>query len=202
MTLIRSLGPAVGSRGMSWSSKAGQAGGDPGSFGSAGRSDRHARQQSGGSVHHPRKNRGWRQDAGAAAVEFALVALILFALIFGIIAFGIALFNQQGAVQAAREAARKASLGIATEADCQAALKAGRDAVGSAESSFSGMDITIADNSYQKPLLVNVRYKLDFSAIGWLPGIPNRLNLTQTAHAAIEVGHSGVTGTICSWSPS
>jgi len=153
-------------------------------------------------VHHPRKNRGWRQDAGAAAVEFALVALILFALIFGIIAFGIALFNQQGAVQAAREAARKASLGIATEADCQAALKAGRDAVGSAESSFSGMDITIADNSYQKPLLVNVRYKLDFSAIGWLPGIPIRLNLTQTAHAAIEVGHSGVTGTICSWSPS
>ena len=153
-------------------------------------------------MHHPRRTRGWRQDAGAAAVEFALVALILFALIFGIIAFGIALFNQQGAVQAAREAARKASLGIASAADCQAALKAGRDAVGAAKSSFTSMDITIADNSYQQPLLVNVHYKLDFSAIGWLPGIPNHLSLTQTAHAAIEVGHSGVTGTICSWSPS
>jgi len=80
----------------------------------------------------PRCTRGRRQDDGAAAVEFALVALILFALVFGIIAFGIALFNQQGAVQAAREAARKASVGIANATDCQAALTAGRDAVGSA----------------------------------------------------------------------
>jgi type II secretory pathway pseudopilin PulG len=150
-------------------------------------------------VLHPRSTRGWRQDAGAAAVEFTLVALILFALIFGIIAFGIALFNQQGAVQAAREAARQASVGIASEADCQSALTTGRDAVGSAKSSFKTMDISIADNSYQKPLLVNVHYKLDFSAIGWLPGIPNHLDLTQTAHAAIEVAHSGVTGTICTW---
>ena len=147
----------------------------------------------------PRSTRGRRQDDGAAAVEFALVALVLFALIFGIIAFGIALFNQQGAVQAAREAARKASVGIANATDCQDALTAGRDAVGSAKSSFTSMDITIADNSYQKPLLVNVNYKLDLSLIGWLPGIPEQLSLRQTAHAAIEVGHSGVTGTVCTW---
>jgi Flp pilus assembly protein TadG len=147
----------------------------------------------------PRCTRGRRQDDGAAAVEFALVALILFALVFGIIAFGIALFNQQGAVQAAREAARKASVGIANATDCQAALTQGRDAVGSAKSSFTSMDITIADNKYQQPLLVNVHYKLDLSLIGWLPGMPPQLNLTQTAHAAIEVGHTGVTGTVCTW---
>jgi len=150
-------------------------------------------------VPDPRRIRGRRQDDGAAAVEFALVALILFALIFGIIAFGIALFNQQGAVQAAREAARKASIGIANTADCQAALTQGRDSVGSAKSSFTSMDITIADNSYKQPLLVNVHYRLDLSLIGWLPGIPMQLNPTQTAHAAIEVGHSGVTGTVCTW---
>jgi TadE-like protein len=147
----------------------------------------------------PRRSRGRRRDDGAAAVEFALVALILFALIFGIIAFGIALFDQQGAVQAAREAARKASIGIAGVNDCQDALTTGRDAVGSAESSFTSMDMTIADNSYQKPLLVSVHYKVDLSLIGWLPGIPTRLNPTQTAHAAIELGHTGVTGTVCTW---
>jgi type II secretory pathway pseudopilin PulG len=156
-------------------------------------------------VLHPRSTRGWRQDAGAAAVEFTLVALILFALIFGIIAFGIALFNQQGAVQAAREAARQASVGIANAADCQAALTTGRNAVGSAKSSFKSMDIRIADNSYQQPLLVDVHYNLDFSAIGWLPGIPNQLPLTQTAHAAIEVGHKDVVGDeehpVCKWTP-
>jgi len=61
------------------------------------------------------------------------------------------------------------------------------------------MDMTIADNSYLKPLLVNVHYELDLSLIGFLPGIPTNLTLTQTAHAAIEVGHTGVTGTVCTW---
>jgi Flp pilus assembly protein TadG len=150
-------------------------------------------------VYDPRVGRGRRQEDGAAAVEFALVALLLFALIFGIIAFGIALFNQQGAVQAAREAARRASVGIASATDCQNALTAGRDAVGSAKSSFTSMDMVIAENTYQKPLIVNVHYKLDLSEIGWLPGIPSTLSLTQSAHAAIEVGHTGVTGTVCTW---
>jgi Flp pilus assembly protein TadG len=146
-----------------------------------------------------RRTHGRRQDDGAAAVEFTLVSLILFALIFGIIAFGIALFNQQGAVQAAREAARRGSVGVANSADCDAALKAGRDAVGSATSSFTSMDMVIADNKFQQPLLVNVHYHLDLSLIGWIPGIPSTLTLTQTAHAAIEVSHTGVTGTVCSW---
>jgi len=143
----------------------------------------------------PRRNRGRRSDIGAAAVEFALVALLLFALIFGIIAFGFALFNQQGAVQAAREAARKASVGVSDTGSCQTALRYGRQAVGAAKSSFLDMTLTTPNgNAYRQTVHVDVHYKLDLSLIGWLPGVPNTMTIHQDADASIEVGHSTFTG--------
>ena len=144
-------------------------------------------------MYDPRSSRGRRPDEGAAAVEFALVSLILFALIFGIIAFGFALYNQQGAVQAAREAARKASVGV-DNTNCQAALRYGRQAVGAAKSTFQTMTLTTPDgNAYRKTVQVDVKYKLDLSLIGWLPGVSNNLVVHQTAKASIEVGHSAFT---------
>jgi Flp pilus assembly protein TadG len=149
----------------------------------------------------PRSTRGNRRNEGAAAVEFTLVALILFALLFGIIAFGIALFNQQGAVQAAREAARKAAIGISSANDCQDALTAGRSATGAATGSFTGMSMSIPNNAYRQPVTVKVDYTLDLSMIAWLPGIPQQIQAAQTAKAALEIGHSGITGDpVCTWS--
>jgi len=52
------------------------------------------------------------RDEGAAALEFALVAPILFALIFMIFGSGWGLWEYQAARASAREAARLASLGI------------------------------------------------------------------------------------------
>ena len=43
---------------------------------------------------------------GAAAVEFAIVIVLLLTLIFGMIEFGLAMFNQQVITNAAREGAR------------------------------------------------------------------------------------------------
>jgi Flp pilus assembly protein TadG len=127
-------------------------------------------------------------------VEFALVSLLLFALIFGIISFGFALFNQQGAVQAAREAARKASVGVGDDSTCQDDLRYGRQAVGAAKSSFLNMTLTTPDgNAYRNTVRVDVEYKVDLSLIGWLPGISDTLDLHQTADASIEVGHSTYT---------
>ncbi len=45
-------------------------------------------------------------NRGAAAVEFALIAPLLFALFFGIIEFGLYIYNQQMLTNAAREGAR------------------------------------------------------------------------------------------------
>ena len=60
--------------------------------------------------------RGRRRDTGAAAVEFALISVILFTLIFGTIQYGLYFWSLQSGAQAAREAARQAAVGA--ELDC------------------------------------------------------------------------------------
>lgn len=50
-------------------------------------------------------------DDGAAAVEFALVALLFFTLLFGAIQFGYTFFEYISVAHAAREGARWAALG-------------------------------------------------------------------------------------------
>lgn len=47
-----------------------------------------------------------REERGAATVEFAIIALVLFSLVFGIIEFGILMFDKQVLTNASREAAR------------------------------------------------------------------------------------------------
>jgi Flp pilus assembly protein TadG len=57
------------------------------------------------------KHARFGEQNGAAAVEFALIAPVLFMLIFGIIQFGIAWSQKEVFVQAAREGARYAAVG-------------------------------------------------------------------------------------------
>src|SRR5436190_17575281 len=59
-----------------------------------------------------------RQEDGAAAVEFALISLILFTVVFGIIQYGLWLSEYEVFNGAAREGARVAALrGDATAVD-------------------------------------------------------------------------------------
>ena len=51
-------------------------------------------------------------DRGAAAVEFALVSVLLFTLLFAIIQYGFLFFQFQAAAATAHEGARLAALGI------------------------------------------------------------------------------------------
>lgn len=51
-----------------------------------------------------------KRDAGAAAVEFALIAMILMAMLMGVIEFGRAWAVQASLAQAAREAAREMAI--------------------------------------------------------------------------------------------
>ena len=54
-------------------------------------------------------------ESGATAVEFSLIATLLFMLLFGILHFGLAYNRQQGLHAAAREGARLASLGASVD---------------------------------------------------------------------------------------
>ena len=56
------------------------------------------------------RNRLHREERGAAAVEFAIVATLFFMLVFGIIDFGFAFHSWNNAVNAAREGARTAAV--------------------------------------------------------------------------------------------
>lgn len=55
-----------------------------------------------------------RRDDGAAAVEFALVSVLLLTLLFGIIQYAYFFFQSQGASSTAREAARLAAVGVSS----------------------------------------------------------------------------------------
>jgi len=67
---------------------------------------------------------GPERENGAAAVEFALVAPILFALIFGIIGYGYMLSFRQGISQGAAEGARAAAVEFNSANQSTAALAA------------------------------------------------------------------------------
>jgi Flp pilus assembly protein TadG len=66
-------------------------------------------------------NRFWRDQRGASAVEFALIAPLLFALLLGTIQYGSLFLIQNRMTDAARDTARRMAVGdLATESDAEA----------------------------------------------------------------------------------
>ena len=102
-----------------------------------------------------RRERPRRGDAGASAVEFALVLPILVMLVFGIISFGIVFAQKLALSNSTREAARASVVGVqaAQRTTClQLATQIRQTAT---TISMSGANIT-----------VNVYYKVDPTASG------------------------------------
>jgi Flp pilus assembly protein TadG len=62
-------------------------------------------------------------ERGASAVEFALIASLLFMILFGIITFGITFNRVQGLQASAREGARLGALSSSTRADIVSRVK-------------------------------------------------------------------------------
>ena len=57
-------------------------------------------------------NKIWRDERGATALEFAILAPVFFLIIFGIIAFGLLFWTQVGLQHGAEMAARCASINL------------------------------------------------------------------------------------------
>lgn len=79
-----------------------------------------------------------REEQGASAVEFALVASLLFLILFGTIQFGIAFNQYQGITASAREGARLGALPGTTVAQIQQRVKDSVSIVDPAKLSTSG----------------------------------------------------------------
>jgi Flp pilus assembly protein TadG len=85
-------------------------------------------------------------DTGAAALEFAIVAPILFALLFGIVAAGWGLWELQASRTTAREAARLASVGIPAAAGYTTAVACLGERNGMPHGSLTAVAVHFADS--------------------------------------------------------
>lgn len=115
--------------------------------------------------------RGYRSRCGArrgaAVVEFAIVASLLFLLILGIIEFGRLLMVQQILTNASREGARRAVLEQATVTDVETLVDNYL-----ASSSVPGATVTVSPSSlstlgFGDPVTVSV--SVPYNQVSWLP---------------------------------
>lgn len=121
-----------------------------------------------------------RQRRGAAAVEFALVAPVLFLLVFGMIEFGRLVMVQQILTNASREGARLAVLDDITVSDVSTTVSTYLTgaSVSGATTSVSPDPLSTAE--YGDAVTVTV--SVPFSQVSWLP-TPQFLNGTTLSAA-------------------
>ncbi len=112
--------------------------------------------------HKPRD----RRRRGAALVEFAVVAPLLFTLVFGIIEFGRLLMVQQVITNASREGARQAILDGSSASHVRQTVTDHLNSCG-----VSGATIQVTPGtgkvSFGKPLTVSI--SVPFDKVSWLP---------------------------------
>lgn len=121
------------------------------------------------------RRRGWGEERGAAAVEFALVLPILVLILFGVIEFGGAYHAQLMVTGAAREAARDMAVGgdaaaaASRAVDAAVGIPAGDLDVAVAPAACApGIDVTVTV-SYDRPFLTGL-----FGASVELTGVATR----------------------------
>ena len=101
------------------------------------------------------------RDRGAAAVEFALVSLLLITLVFGIAEFGRAWYTQATLSGAAREGVRVYALG-GTEAEVRASVKSFAPGLGVVDAQIVPGASCPLTNPTGLRTTVTVNYTLDF----------------------------------------
>lgn len=112
-------------------------------------------------------------DDGAAAVEFALIAIILFTLIFGAIQFGYTFFEYISVTHAAREGARWAALGADADVVQARALAAS-----------PGLDPSRVSISIDNPASTSVRVSVTYVRTELVP-IPDVVLPASISSAAV-----------------
>jgi Flp pilus assembly protein TadG len=128
-----------------------------------------------------------RSNSGAAAIEFAIVAPLLFVLLFGIIEFGAILYNQSVITNASREGARYAATFYTNPANATA-VRPSQDEVRNyitsyvqlhlldfaGASPFSGSNVsfsTSVDATVGHVGTVSIQYTYRFLVLGNLMGL-------------------------------
>lgn len=111
-----------------------------------------------------------RDDAGATAVEFALVAVLLITIILGIVEFGLLMAHQNAVTSAAREGARDLAIHDDTA-----------QAASVTQTAFDLGTLTVATVACDgENVSVTAAYDYPYLMIGFIPGIPASTTLEST----------------------
>lgn len=124
--------------------------------------------------------RRMRTDRGAAAVEFGLLAVLLFTLLFGIIQFGLWLWSWQSGGHAAREAARVAAV---SPCDVAGIEDRGRDRLDGAPVKNVQVDVTQpSDMAVGEDIKVEISFEvIDLKFFPWFSS-----DVTKAVVARVE----------------
>jgi Flp pilus assembly protein TadG len=124
-----------------------------------------------------------RGEAGAAAVEMALVLPILLVMLFGIVDFGLTMYTQEVLANASREGARQGIRFVTpmlTDSDIVTITKDTLDK-GYVDSSKATVTVTNAGGGFGTDLTVNIQYLFDFLVVSaFVPGMPSQITLQST----------------------
>jgi Flp pilus assembly protein TadG len=125
-------------------------------------------------------------ETGAAAVEFALVAMLLFLLVFGIIEFGFIFNRWLTLTHAAREGVRELAIGedpAVAEANSEGSAGPNTAKFGSTAIDCTASSAVNADGTTTVTMQCQSEYQLNL--LGALP-IPNPVPLESTANMRKE----------------
>ena len=125
-----------------------------------------------------RKRRSKSQKRrGVTAVEFAVVAPILFLLVFGLIEFGRYVMLQQIAITSTREGSRKATLATTTSDQQVITVVRNSLAAGGVQSSVANDSTKVVVsvspsnlNGLARGTPITVDVQMNFAEMSWLPG--------------------------------
>jgi Flp pilus assembly protein TadG len=134
-----------------------------------------------------------REQGGAAAVEFALLAPILILLVVGLLQYGFYFWSAQGGSNAAREAARRAAVGdLIACTDFRTYVRDRIDALGNGDNAATitrtyvkGPGNTKTDVEVGDVVTVIVTFNSIDLNIPLLP-FPDKGEVTQSADARVE----------------
>lgn len=122
---------------------------------------------------------------GASAVEFAIVAPVLFLLIFGMIEYGRMIMVQQIITNASREGAREAVLDGATTTTVTDQVRAYLLGT-SIDPNDVDVTFNVAPQSATAGDAVTVTLTIDFADVSWLPGQWFLSNTTMRAQTTMR----------------
>lgn len=126
---------------------------------------------------------GFRRDRGTALIEASLLLPILVLLCVGVFEFGRILMIQESLTNAAREGARAAAIKLDNAQALSSAQTVSQNYLiqSGVDTSKVTIDPIFSQVDGQEAIQITIRFNYTSTLYGWIPGIPQALDLRSRA---------------------